>query len=169
MAVQRAAAMIAGASILAWGVIALLAALGVRVPGKRARAGAGLAGPVLVRIRRKKPVARAALVGLLTAALPCGWLYAFVVAAASTGSPGRGMALMAVFWIGTVPMLLGLGLVLRRFGRALGGRLPVVTAMALIAVGVAALVARAPLLGEVPPPPAAGAAAMPTEAPCHGG
>ena len=34
------------------------------------------------RAMNRSPVARAALIGLLTTLLPCGWLYAFVVTAA---------------------------------------------------------------------------------------
>ncbi|MBE7450024.1 MAG: sulfite exporter TauE/SafE family protein [Kofleriaceae bacterium] len=42
--------------------------------------------------------ARAALLGLLSAALPCGWLWAFVVVAAGTGSPVGGALVMTAFW-----------------------------------------------------------------------
>lgn len=146
--VQRMAAIVAGGLILTWGVLALLRALGVRL-GARA-GGAGPLGPALVKLRTRPPVVRAAALGLLTAALPCGWLWAFVVAAAATGSAGWGAALMVAFWLGTVPMLLGLGLGMHRLARRLGRRMPVVTAAALIAVGLAAMLTRAPMLAAAP-------------------
>jgi uncharacterized protein len=155
--VQRVAAVLAGAVILTWGLLALLRALGVRVGQRAGRVGP--LGPALVRLRTRPPVVRAAALGFLTAALPCGWLWAFVVAAAGTGSAAWGAALMFAFWLGTVPMLLGLGLGAQRLARTLGRRLPVVTAGALIVVGLAAMLTRAPMLDAAPDP----------EAPaCHG-
>jgi sulfite exporter TauE/SafE len=55
------------------------------------------------------PVAARGLVtGLLTALLPCGWLYLFALVAAGTGSVLMGAVVMSAFWIGTVPALVGL-------------------------------------------------------------
>ena len=61
------------------------------------------------RSPRGRPRTRALVIGLLTGLLPCGWLYAFVVTAAGTGSRSRGAALMAVFWLGTLPVMAGPG------------------------------------------------------------
>lgn len=68
-------------------------------------------GGALRRLMDRPPVVRAAATGLFTTLLPCGWLYAFVVTAAGTGSgtPLHGAALMAVFWLGTLPMMLTVG------------------------------------------------------------
>jgi sulfite exporter TauE/SafE len=166
--VQGVAALLAGGFIVVWGGLALLRALGVRIPWARTDA----APPErLIKLRRKPPVARAGLLGLLSAALPCGWLYAFVAAAAGTGSALAGAAVMATFWLGTVPMLLGLGVAARRIARLLGHRLPAVTAALLIVVGLAAIFTRAPMIGQAH---AASAAASddPTaaieEPSCHG-
>lgn len=63
---------------------------------------------------------RAALMGLLTTLLPCGFLYAYAFAAVATGSPFKGMLTMGAFWLGTAPSLLGVGLA----GNLLSGRLP---------------------------------------------
>ena len=149
--VQRTAALVAGAVILAWGGVSLARAMGIRIPGL---VGGAQMPRGLVTLRRRPPVVRAGALGLLTAALPCGWLYAFVVAAASTGTPLRGGAVMAAFWLGTVPMLVGLGLTARRIASLLGRRMPVVTAAALIAVGAAALFVRAPMIGRATAAPA---------------
>lgn len=160
--VGRVAMMVAGATMLAWGAVTLLRALGVALPGPSAGSGR----PVLYAIRRRRPALRGALIGLFTAALPCGWLYAFVVVAAGTGSPLAGALVMATFWAGNAPALLGAGVVLRELARRLGRRLPLVTAGLQIAVGVVALAARSPALDHLPASPGGGA--VPTEATCHG-
>jgi sulfite exporter TauE/SafE len=40
-----------------------------------------------MRAVASRPEVRAAILGLGSALLPCGWLYAFVVTAAGTGRP----------------------------------------------------------------------------------
>ncbi len=52
--------------------------------------------------------ARGLATGLLTAFLPCGWLYLFALVAAGTGSLTMGPMVMLAFWVGTVPALVGL-------------------------------------------------------------
>jgi sulfite exporter TauE/SafE len=76
---------------------------------------------LLARFRQLPPVPRAALLGLSTTLVPCGWLYAFVATAAGTGDAASAMGAMFVFWVGTVPALVAAGFGLRgllaRFGR----------------------------------------------------
>jgi hypothetical protein len=48
--------------------------------------------------------------GLLMGLLPCGLTWAMLVAAASTLSPARGLAMMASFGLGTIPALLAAGM-----------------------------------------------------------
>ena len=57
------------------------------------------------------------LLGLSLSALPCGLLYGALVAAASAGSALAGALAMAAFALGTVPALVGVGLLGRFFGR----------------------------------------------------
>lgn len=136
---QRAAAVAAGAVLLAGGLLALLAAAGVAarlprlegLPVARWLAAAARAG-------RARPL----LLGLLTPLLPCGWLWLFVASAAGAGGPLRGAAVMAAFWLGTVPALLGLGLGLARLAAPLRARLPWLQGAALVAVGVVVLAGR---------------------------
>ncbi|MGE5086376.1 MAG: sulfite exporter TauE/SafE family protein, partial [Bacillota bacterium] len=45
------------------------------------------------------------LVGLLTALLPCGWLYTYVTASIATKNPFTGMMVMFLFWLGSLPAL----------------------------------------------------------------
>lgn len=91
------------------------------------------------------PVRRALTIGLLTTLLPCGWLYAFAITAAGTGRPLAGAAVMAVFWAGTLPVLITLGMGVQAAMGALGKRMPAVCAIALIGVGMYTLAGRAGL------------------------
>jgi uncharacterized protein len=57
----------------------------------------------------KLPVSvRSIGIGATTVLLPCGWLYLFVLFAGGSGSVATSMALMAAFWLGTVPSLVAL-------------------------------------------------------------
>ena len=90
----------------------------------------------------RRPARRAWLIGVLTGLLPCGWLWAFVVSAAGTASPSTGAAVMAVFWLGTVPAMTG---VLTLGGPVIDGvrrKLPVISACVLIGLGLATLAVR---------------------------
>ena len=142
--VQRIASIVAAVVILTWGVLSIAVAVGWRdeahLQGELFRRG-------LVQVRRRRPATRAWLVGALTGLLPCGWLWAFVVSAAGTASPLAGAAVMTVFWLGTVPAMTGV----LAFGgpliAALRKRLPIVTAVVLIAVGLVTLASRWPDAG----------------------
>jgi hypothetical protein len=50
------------------------------------------------------------LTGVLTGFLPCGLVYAFALKAAAAGDPGRGVLLMLVFGLGTLPAMISVGL-----------------------------------------------------------
>lgn len=43
--------------------------------------------------------------GILTALLPCGWLYTYVLAAMASGSVLSGLLVMTLFWLGGMPLL----------------------------------------------------------------
>jgi hypothetical protein len=90
-------------------------------------------------LHAQPPEVRGLVLGLLTTLLPCGFLYGFVAIAAGTGSWAGGMAVMAVFWAGTLPVMAGFGLVAQRALGPLRRRLPVFTAVILIAFGLAAV------------------------------
>lgn len=97
---------------------------------------------------KKEALPRALIIGLLTTLLPCGWLYAFVVTAAGSGSPYMGGAIMATFWVGTLPVMLSLGLGVQRLTGFFGKRLPLITAFALVLVGITTLTSRFSLSPE---------------------
>jgi len=139
----RLAALIAGVFIVAWGTVGLLDALGVATvraatPGWIRR----LTGRAFALVARRDPVSRAAAIGLATGFMPCGWLYAFVVAAAGSASVGAGAGLMAIFWLGTVPMMAGLGIGFRMLSGSLRRQIPVVSAVVMIALGLVTVYGR---------------------------
>jgi sulfite exporter TauE/SafE len=84
------------------------------------------------------------LLGLLLSALPCGLLYAALAAAAASGSALAGALAMAAFVAGTVPALVGVGLLGKLFLRQAGAWLrPLGTALlGLNAVLLASMAAR---------------------------
>ncbi len=143
---QRAAAMLAGVIVALVGVSMLMRArggpsAGISMP-RWIQRGIGQLHALAVRL---PPDARAVALGMLTPLLPCGWLWAFVAVAAGSGSATLGSWVMAVFWLGTLPALLmvGLGAAVtggerRRWASALAGTLMVV-------VGVHTAFVRAPL------------------------
>jgi sulfite exporter TauE/SafE len=140
--VQRIATLVAGGLVLTWGVVLAVRAVrpAARIASTTARGSMFTSG--LVRIGRGKPGRRAVLIGMLTGLLPCGWLWAFVITAGGTASPLLGALVMLVFWLGTVPAMVG---VLSLLGPALArlrARVPIVTALALIILGLGTLAMR---------------------------
>lgn len=135
--VAHLAALFAGALMVAWAAGRIGSKLGVLVPASLAPEWAQRAiGGVLVSASRQPPTLRALLVGLLTTLLPCGWLYTFVVVAGSTGGALAGAGVMAVFWAGTVPMLLAIGYGAARVLGPLSRRLPVISATFVLVLGL---------------------------------
>jgi uncharacterized protein len=123
------AALLSGALVMLFGISVLFPAL--RIPSPTLRHFA----PKLVQLGRKRSTARASLLGLLTPFLPCGWLYAFALTAAGTGSGARGALVMAAFWLGTVPALLGVGTIAHSLSQKVRARIPIVTGVALLMMG----------------------------------
>jgi sulfite exporter TauE/SafE len=133
----RSSAIIAGVLMILLGLAALAQNLGV--VGKIIKPPRALEKTAHAAHRRAfglPPVHRAATVGLLTPLLPCGWLYAFVVVAAGTGSVLFGGAVMAAFWLGTLPLMGLLGLGLQKLTGPLRDRLPALTSLIVITLGV---------------------------------
>jgi sulfite exporter TauE/SafE len=139
--VARAAAIASGTLMVVWGVARAATLLGARtsaVTGAPAALQAGVAR-ALAALRGRPPVARALATGLLTTLLPCGWLYAFVATAAGTGSAAAGALVMAAFWLGTLPVMAAVGLGAQRLGGPLARRLPLASAVAIVAIGLLAI------------------------------
>lgn len=141
--VQRIAAIAAGVVMVLWGIFALLQIGGVRI----FKHGSGSTISTWLRrgismVGQRPPVVKAATVGLLSGVLPCGWLWAFVVTAAGTGSALGGVAVMTAFWAGTVPVLFALGLGAQIVGIPLRRHIPAITAVILVALGLYAIIGR---------------------------
>jgi len=145
--VGNAAAIVTAVLLVVWGAHALLVAGGARVGAVRPPAGWQRAmGSVLQRVMHRPPVVRAAATGLFTTLLPCGWLYAFVVTAAGTGTPLRAAAVMTAFWVGTLPMMLTVGLGIQRLAGPIRARLPMVSATTILLFGLLSLAAHLDLV-----------------------
>lgn len=142
--VYRSAAIVAGGLMIGTGIVAGLRYGGLRLPtlpaarwAQRLTAGAHRAALAF------EPLPRALAIGLLTALLPCGWLYMFAVVAAGTGSALHGAAVMAAFWAGSVPVLLAVGVSVQVLARVLGQRVSLVMAGAIVLLGVLTIALRA--------------------------
>jgi sulfite exporter TauE/SafE len=146
--VQQGAVLLAGTLIVGWAVAALAARRGVSLAQLPVPAGwQRVLGRVLQQARLQPVGVRALLTGLLTTLLPCGWLYVFVATAGGTGSVAGGMALMAIFWLGTVPALLAVGMGAQRLLLPLRRRFPAAGPAVVLTLGVLALAGRlAPLV-----------------------
>jgi hypothetical protein len=146
---SQVAMSLAGAVMVLFGISAAMAAMGkrsIRMPVPAFMQKAMSVGHRLAM--RFSPVRRALTIGLLTTFLPCGWLYAFAAVAGGTAHPVLGGLTMAVFWLGTLPVLVSLGVGVQRLGGVLGKKLPHATAVALILVGLYTLVGRGGLDAE---------------------
>lgn len=154
---QRGVAVAAGALMVLWGARAI--ARGkvdlARLPGGSTRGLGGLVTRLLGRAGRASPLRRALALGALTPFLPCGWLWLHVVAAAGTGHPAAGAAVLAAFWAGNTPTLLGVGIGLQTALRGLRPRLPALSGALLIVLGAGLIVQRAAV--RPPATPARGA------------
>lgn len=134
---QRTGAILAGSAMIAFGLIALLRVAGVRagsLPLPKAWTGMIERGHRVAFAMPALP--RAWAVGLLTALLPCGWLYAFALTAAGTGSALFGMLVLLAFWAGTLPLMVSLGAGLEFLTGPMRRRVPAVTAVIVVLLGV---------------------------------
>ncbi len=156
--VARAAAIVAGCIMIVWGAVTVLRWAGVRIPVLVRASGEGGAWTALAgRLRGQPPIVRAAGLGVLSSALPCGWLWVFVAMAGATGHALQGAIVMAVFWVGTLPAFAVLGLAAQRSAGPLRRYLPLVTGTILVVAGLMTVAKRGGLLhtgGRHASPPA---------------
>jgi len=153
----RLAAIVAGTLMVLWGASTILATRGIRLPFSMPAPLRWMQrefGGAIARVRDASPTVRAAVTGLLTTLLPCGWLYVFVATAGGTGSALGGAVLMAFFWAGTVPMMLAVGLGAQRLFGPLRRKLPLVTAAAVVVLGLLSIAGRIhpPAMSGMPMP-----------------
>jgi sulfite exporter TauE/SafE len=101
------------------------------------------ARPFLSGNRRSARGGRGYVLGILLGFLPCGFLYAAIIAAAATGGAGAGGVAMAAFGLGTVPALAAIGLagagMARRWHRIAAAAMPAIFLFNAVTLGGIAL------------------------------
>lgn len=148
--VQRIASLVAGVTIALVGASTLFRMSGARTP--RVPIPGFLLTLVRATHRRAfelSPLKRALVIGLVTPLLPCGWLYAFAAVAAGAGGPVAGALVMAAFWVGTVPALVGVVAGVRLAAGRLGRALPIIAGVVMVAAGLHVAIVRGPLASQV--------------------
>ncbi len=137
---QQVAMFVSGALLIGLGAQRLAARLGwLRPRGSGPGRGSQLYLALNRRLQRLPAGRRALGLGMLSALLPCGWLYAFAAVAAGTGGAVGGALVMLAFWLGGLPVMLALGAGLRRFFVPLERRLPLLGGFALMVAGLLVL------------------------------
>jgi uncharacterized protein len=131
------AALLAGSLMIVWALTKLLSShwrlsVGSWVPRSL---GCGFSRAFTWLTHLPAPM-RAAALGLATGLLPCGWLYAFVLAAVGTGSVFAGAVVLFAFWLGTLPALIGVGSVVQVLGERARHLIPTLSACCLLALGL---------------------------------
>jgi sulfite exporter TauE/SafE len=171
LGLAHVAGIVTGVVLLVTGAMALAPrARVVRLGTGPARGLASRLTPLFQRFRAKPAVIRALVLGLSSTLLPCGWLYAFAAFAAATGGALSGAWLMSAFWLGSLPVMLGLGVSVQGVTRRFGRYLPRLRPILILVVGVFTLLSRLQLpafaAGKQSP---AAAAHVPTtsDCPCH--
>jgi len=136
--IQLAAARAVGGIMIFLGVLQLLSQLGILQRRKVGTSTTGV-GRVLAYLRprvvRLPFSGRALLTGMLTTLLPCGWLYLFAMFAAGSGSVQRAVLIMAAFWVGTLPALIGVVAGTRLLSIRFQYAVPAVAAVLMIFTG----------------------------------
>lgn len=141
--IARGATVLAGALMVGWAITTIAAYNGVHVATFRTpELWTKSVGSVLRRLAGQAPAVRAAMTGLLTGLIPCGWLYVFVATAGGTGSATSGMLVMATFWLGTVPALVAVGIGAQKLLAPFRARLPQFSAATVLVIGLLAITGR---------------------------
>jgi sulfite exporter TauE/SafE len=146
LGLQRIAALAAATVVIAMALVMILRLSGVGFPSFAQSAASlpsrVLSARLLSKTRRLPALYRAAMLGLLSGLLPCGWLYAFVLVAAGTASAGTGVLVMLAFWLGTVPLLVAMTVAARRLTGIGGPWLKLATACLLLVAGLGTIAHR---------------------------
>lgn len=110
LGLQRVALIVSGGGLVAVGIGLLLVRVGwLRRAAARPTVLTRAWSLVARSLRHAPTVRRTAGFGAASILLPCGWLYAMVLTAAACGSMPLGAAVMAAFWLGSVPILAAIG------------------------------------------------------------
>ena len=97
-----------GITMITMGTLRILATFSWQMPVRHSRLSQRWTAAI-IKLRRKYsrgPVWLGAFLwGLTSTLLPCGWLYLFLLAAAAAPNAAMTIAVMAAFWVGTLPLL----------------------------------------------------------------
>ena len=74
--------------------------------------------------------------GFCSGLLPCGWLWAYVALASTTGDPGSGALTMLAFWLGTLPALTFAATLMAALKRLLGRHAPRLAMLIVLALAI---------------------------------
>jgi sulfite exporter TauE/SafE len=128
-----------------------------------------LVAPLREELARMSLNARAFGFGALSALLPCGFLWAFVVVAAGTGSPLAAAGVMVAFFAGTLPALVAAGICAGSLRSRLDQRVPRIAVAILAVVSLWGVLRRAEALeATAQTAPSAVAPEHVVPACCHG-
>ncbi len=103
--------------------------------GQKTCPGANVFGQLL----RARDLSNVFLGGLANGLLPCGLVYAYLALAASWGGPLGGMAVMALFGLGTIPSMVMTGMSGSLLGVSFRRRLFLIAAWCMIVTGLLSL------------------------------
>ncbi|MCP4092642.1 MAG: sulfite exporter TauE/SafE family protein [Planctomycetes bacterium] len=140
--IGRVAIAVAGSLMVGYGLIMLLRLRGKKINLPVPKFFERSFGSGMRKVQGQGPKVRALMVGLLTTLLPCGWLYMFAGTAAGTGSVWLGALTMAVFWLGTVPVLAAIGVGVQRLAGPVQKHVPMFSALLLVVIGLLAVFGR---------------------------
>lgn len=90
-------------------------------------------------MRRQQSGFNALSLGFLSALLPCGWLYTFVLAATATRDPLLGAGSLSLFWLGTAPALSFFPSIANQLASKFGVNAPRVSGVIMIGLGFVSL------------------------------
>lgn len=93
-----------------------------------------------LRIKKYKFSRSSFVIGLMAGLLPCVWLYTYVVAAAATKSPWAGGLTMTLFWLGGLPALSAVSMLVKPSLARSHERKKKIAGVVLVSAGVYALI-----------------------------
>jgi len=134
-AISRASSIAVGSLLIAAGLLKIfkLEQLPIsKLLGKLSEPVKALARPLFSVQSRFKPF----WIGLVTTLLPCGWLYTFVALAIASADSVQAIEIMILFWLGTLPIMLSLGVLSNQLTQRLSSHLPRLTGVLLVISGL---------------------------------
>jgi uncharacterized protein len=103
---QQTLSILMGVGIILVALVPLLSRRQLALPASFPTRGIGALKAGLGRLFRSQSCFALLFIGLLNGLLPCGFVYLGLAGSLTTGSAWRGMAYMALFGLGTVPLML---------------------------------------------------------------